>query len=503
MKLMKLQLLVICGVLILPVLSFSGSYRDKHGNAGTITFSPIIVNLAASGIDYTVPYTLTDSEGNKSGEFTITSQMLPGRDLFSDDFVLHVFVKDNATEKAVELVFRNHPTVAPLAPIVRLLDCSSSPCTEVKIINNPEWGNFVLQDPLDLAAYPIELLDARVITQLLDPAQLSQLPSSTDGTGNWADIMENHRTNFEEAKFRMDIDFLGNDQSDLLTSRMIAEIEDKLMTPDDYLVRHFPAIVHGQLTFLTDHKNLIEELTAELFTNHIWPLNLTFPFGRMPVWLVDPNKDAGPATFHVLPPHWERVIAGEDPLVNPGCWHDYPVDTNVPTLTNGLVNIGQYECDEAPPTSTGFVDRPCTVPSDYFSPGLGGGTNIDVDLEAVWHNPIHGFIGGAFGPIDVTAGTVVFYTFHTYASSVVYSNWRHAQLRDMPTPVSNPLPVEGDLDNNGCVDRNDMTIILADVRGPAPHDPSFDLNGDGTVNIADVRKLATLFSNPLGAVCSP
>jgi len=481
MKLAKMTLMVICVVLILPALSFGGSYRDKHGNAGTITLGAAIVNPAASGIDYTVPYTLTDSDGSKSGQFTITSQMLPGRDApNSDDFVLNVFVKDDATTNAAELVIRNNPNVSPLAPILRLLDCSSSPCAEVKIINNPEWGNFILQDPSDLANHPIELLDARVITQLLEPAQLSQLPNSADGTGNWADIMENHRTNFVEAKFRMDIDAMSEPESDLFTERIIAEIEDKRPTPDDWLARHCPSIVplfcnppgilHGQLTFLTGHTDLIEALTTVLFTKHTWPVeNFTFPFGRMPVWLVDPNKDAGPDSgepfslgcggpgnpCHLLPLHWERVIDGQEPLVSSGCWHDYPAAGNVPTLDNDSINIGQFKCADIA-TPSGFVDRPCIQPDDYFSPGVGGTLLVNV-LEGAWHGGIHGFVAGSFGPAVMTSGTAVFWAFHTYASKVVLSNWRHAQKRDMPTPeiaadlsiakadTPDPVPASGEL----------------------------------------------------------
>ncbi len=60
----------------------------------------------------------------------------------------------------------------------------------------------------------------------------------------------------------------------------------------------------------------------------------------------------------------------------------------------------------------------------------------------------------------------------------------------------------GDLNHDGCVDRADLTIILTDMRGPVPHDPYFDLNGDRLVNIVDARKLVTLFSNPKGEPCN-
>ncbi len=471
MKLMNMKLMVTCGVLLLPGLSFGGDYRDKHGNAGTITFEAAIVNLATGGIDYTVPYTLTDSEAIKAGEFTITSQMLPGRDApNSDDFVLNVLVKDNATANAAELVIRNNPNVAPLAPILRLLDCSSSSCTEVKVINNPEWGNFVIQDASDLATYPIELLDARVIIQLLEDAELSQLPNSADGTGNWAEIMENHRTNFQEAKFRMDIDFLGVPQSDFLTMRLIEELEDKRGGPDDWLVRHCPSlpcgspgITHGALTFLTEHTELIEAMTTVLHNTIIWPTNFTFPFGRMPIWLVDPNLDAGPDTpgavdpFHVLPDNWDRVIMGEDPLLNNGCYHDYPVQAYVD-------NIGQFVClpDTTP---NGFIDRPCTDPADY--------NGIGPFVEGIWHNPIHGFVGGAFLPATLTSGTAVFWAFHTYASSHTLVNWRHAQIRDMPTPISNNPPVAQCMDTTV---PTDPTVCFATVA--SVDNGSFDPDGD-------------------------
>jgi hypothetical protein len=61
--------------------------------------------------------------------------------------------------------------------------------------------------------------------------------------------------------------------------------------------------------------------------------------------------------------------------------------------------------------------------------------------------------------------------------------------------------VLGDINGDGCCDVTDLDLALAHVRGPAPHDPSYDFNGDGEVNIADCRYLVTLFTNPKGTPC--
>ncbi len=45
----------------------------------------------------------------------------------------------------------------------------------------------------------------------------------------------------------------------------------------------------------------------------------------------------------------------------------------------------------------------------------------------------------------------------------------------------------GDFNGDGCVDRADYNILMADIRGPEPHIPAYDLNNDGAVNRADAR----------------
>ncbi len=63
----------------------------------------------------------------------------------------------------------------------------------------------------------------------------------------------------------------------------------------------------------------------------------------------------------------------------------------------------------------------------------------------------------------------------------------------------------GDLTGDGCVDTADLALLLAVVRGQATAGTALqsklDLNGDGRIDIADARKLATLFTSPLGAPC--
>lgn len=57
--------------------------------------------------------------------------------------------------------------------------------------------------------------------------------------------------------------------------------------------------------------------------------------------------------------------------------------------------------------------------------------------------------------------------------------------------------IEGDLDGDGDVDRDDMSIILASRNQPAsgPNDPK-DINGDGTITVRDARSLRHLCTRP-------
>ncbi len=58
----------------------------------------------------------------------------------------------------------------------------------------------------------------------------------------------------------------------------------------------------------------------------------------------------------------------------------------------------------------------------------------------------------------------------------------------------------GDFDNDGDVDRNDVTILLTEIRSPGPHDLKFDLNGDGAVNRADARTILGFCTLPRCAI---
>ena len=63
-------------------------------------------------------------------------------------------------------------------------------------------------------------------------------------------------------------------------------------------------------------------------------------------------------------------------------------------------------------------------------------------------------------------------------------------------------PSIGDFNGDSCVDQSDLSTLLAVVTGSGVKPLIYDLNGDGKVNIADSRKLVTLFTNPRGAACN-
>ncbi len=62
------------------------------------------------------------------------------------------------------------------------------------------------------------------------------------------------------------------------------------------------------------------------------------------------------------------------------------------------------------------------------------------------------------------------------------------------------LAAQGDFDDDGDVDRDDINILLAEIRSPGPHDQKFDVNGDGQVNRADARTIVGLCTRPRCAV---
>ena len=75
-------------------------------------------------------------------------------------------------------------------------------------------------------------------------------------------------------------------------------------------------------------------------------------------------------------------------------------------------------------------------------------------------------------------------------------------IAEATTRVEVAQAIIGDFNEDGCVDRGDYDILMADVRGPEPHDPIHDLNEDGLVNRADARTLVGLFTNARGAACN-
>jgi hypothetical protein len=60
----------------------------------------------------------------------------------------------------------------------------------------------------------------------------------------------------------------------------------------------------------------------------------------------------------------------------------------------------------------------------------------------------------------------------------------------------------GDLNNDGCVDRIDLSVITTKIRERS-NALTNDLNHDGKVDIADARFLVLHFTHPDGSACPP
>jgi hypothetical protein len=124
---------------------------------------------------------------------------------------------------------------------------------------------------------------------------------------------------------------------------------------------------------------------------------------------------------------------------------------------------------------------------------------------------VRGWLDGTFGNNGVSLtdslGDVVFRGLRMGS--------RDGEVYGLPLAVSGPRlalkwtlgVTPGDLTGDGCVDRDDLTVMMAVLRGQAEPgsalNAKLDVNGDGKVDIADARKLATLFTRPLGVPCTP
>jgi len=64
------------------------------------------------------------------------------------------------------------------------------------------------------------------------------------------------------------------------------------------------------------------------------------------------------------------------------------------------------------------------------------------------------------------------------------------------TAKESGIPLEGDLDGDGDVDRDDLNIILSHRNQPASVCPECDLDGDGVITVLDARKLVLLCTRP-------
>jgi uncharacterized repeat protein (TIGR01451 family) len=188
------------------------------------------------------------------------------------------------------------------------------------------------------------------------------------------------------------------------------------------------------------------------------------------------------------PPEADLSIAktdDEDPLVI-----DNPNDpnSNLLTYTVDVANLGPDDAKNVVVTDTlpagatlvstsGCAEDPIGVPTcSLGNLASGGGASYVVVVEIA-----PGTSGIITNQASVTSGTA-----------------DPDPGNDTVSETTN-VTLFGDQDGDGCIGRQDVIILLGDVRAGTTDVSTQDINGDGAVNRADARALIQLYTNPDGS----
>lgn len=98
--------------------------------------------------------------------------------------------------------------------------------------------------------------------------------------------------------------------------------------------------------------------------------------------------------------------------------------------------------------------------------------------------------------VDVDAGTTGTIT----NSASVSSDTDDPDTNNNSTTEDTQVNLFGDQDGDGCIGRNDVIIVIGDVRSGSTDLATQDINSDGVVNRADGRATVQIYTNPNG-VC--